>query len=87
MTSYWSTLTNLSERDSSIHVELADDARYVVKGIGSTSFQLDSSDNLHMSDILFVLGLKKTSYLSLPWRTKASELPLWMGRSLCGLRT
>lgn len=38
MIGYWSTLTDLLEIDSSIHVELGDDVRYVVKGIGSTSF-------------------------------------------------
>lgn len=52
MTSHRSTLTNLSKRESSLHVELGDDARYAVKGVGSTSFQLDSRDILHMSDIV-----------------------------------
>lgn len=59
MTGYWSTLTNLSERESPLHVELGDDARYAMKGVESTSFWLDSGDILHMSDILFVSGLKK----------------------------
>ena len=37
-TGYWISLTDLSAKDSSIHVELGDDARYAVKGVGSTSF-------------------------------------------------
>ena len=55
MTRYRSPLTNLTEKDSSLHVELGDNAKYAVKGIGSRSFQLDSRD----SHILFVPGLKK----------------------------
>jgi hypothetical protein len=30
-----------------------------VKGVGTTSFQLESRDSLHMRDVLFVPGLKK----------------------------
>ena len=30
-----------------------------MKGVGSTSFQLDLGDILHMSDILFVPGLEE----------------------------
>ena len=54
MTSYRTTLIDLSERDYSIHVELGDNAKYEVKDVGSTSFRLDSGCILHMSDILFV---------------------------------
>ena len=59
MTRCQSQLTDLSKKDSSLHVELGDNAKYAVKGMGSTSFQLDSRDTLHMSDILLVPGLKK----------------------------
>ena len=59
MTGYRSTLTDLSEKESSLNVELGDDAKYLVKGVESTSFQLDLGAILHMNDILFVLGLKK----------------------------
>lgn len=59
MTGYHSALTYLIEEKSSIHVELGDYAKYVVKGVVSTSFQLDSGDILHLSGIVFVLGLKK----------------------------
>lgn len=59
MIGYQSTLTNLLEKYSSLNVEFGDDARYAMKGVGSTSLNLDSRDIFHMSDILFVLGLKK----------------------------
>ena len=51
---YQIIITNISERDSSMHVELGDDAKYVMRGIISTCFQLDSGDIIHIGDILFV---------------------------------
>jgi hypothetical protein len=37
---------SLMEKDSWIHVELGDDAKYVVKGEGTILFQLESSGSL-----------------------------------------
>ena len=59
MVGYQSQLIDLSKKYSSLHLELGDNGKYVVKGMASTSFQLDSRDALHMSDMLFILGLKK----------------------------
>lgn len=59
MTGYQSALTNLTEKKSSVHVELGDDATYAIQGVGSTSFRLDSRIILHIEAILFVPGLKK----------------------------
>ena len=36
---------------------MGDDSRYVVKGVGATSFQLDSSNTLQMRDVLLVPGM------------------------------
>jgi hypothetical protein len=38
-------------------VELGNNAKYAVKGVGTTSFQLESGDSLHMRDVLFVPGV------------------------------
>jgi hypothetical protein len=59
MTGYLSALTELTEKKSFVHVELGDDATYAIQGVGSTSFQLDSSIVLHIEEILFVPRLKK----------------------------
>jgi hypothetical protein len=40
-------------------VELGDNAKYVVKGVGTTSFQLQYGNSLHMNYVLFVPGLRK----------------------------
>lgn len=52
MIGYQIPLTYLIEKDYSIHVEPRDNSKYVMKGIESTSFHLDSRDSLHMSGIL-----------------------------------
>jgi hypothetical protein len=58
-------------------VELGDDATYLVRGVGSISFQMSLGDVLELSDILFVLGLKMNLLLvscmtDVQWRN-ASE--------------
>jgi hypothetical protein len=64
MTRSWESLTSLSEVDSILQVELGDNAKYAVEGVGTTSFQLESGKPLRMSDVLYVLGLK-TNLLSI----------------------
>jgi hypothetical protein len=59
MTRYREHHTDLVEKDSRSHVVLGDDARYTVKGFGAISFQLDSSTPLHLSDVLFVPGMRR----------------------------
>jgi hypothetical protein len=49
----------LLEENSGLQVELGDNAKYAVKGVGTTSFQLESRKPLRMSDVLYVPGLKK----------------------------
>ena len=59
MTGFKSSLTNLTEKSSSLQVELGDDSRYAVKGVGEASLQLDSGKPISIKDVLFVQGLKK----------------------------
>ena len=48
MTGYWKLLFDLEKKESSQNVILGDDARYAVRGIGATSFQLKSGKTLKM---------------------------------------
>jgi hypothetical protein len=41
MTGFQSSLTKLTENGSSLHMELGDDARHALKGVGEASYQLD----------------------------------------------
>jgi hypothetical protein len=44
-------LTNLVEKETNLHVVLGDDARYNVKGVGTSTFQLDSDMQLQLSEV------------------------------------
>jgi len=52
-------LHTLSKESSSHVVELGDNKNYAVRGLGSTSLQLDNGSKLHLHNIRYVLGLKK----------------------------
>ena len=57
MTGYGDHLADMVQREFQEKVVLGDDARYAVKGVGVTSFQLDSVKALRMRDVLLVPGM------------------------------
>ena len=57
MTGYQTLLSNLDKRESNQNVILGDDARYAVRGVGATSFQLKLGKTLKMKDVLHVAGM------------------------------
>jgi len=59
MIGFRSSLTKLTKKSSSLQVELGDDSRHGVNGVGEASYQLDSSNAISIKDVLFVQGLKK----------------------------
>jgi hypothetical protein len=59
MTGYREHLIDLVEKESCLHVVLGDNARYTVKGVGSSSFQLESNIPIQLSEVLYVLGMKR----------------------------
>jgi hypothetical protein len=59
MTGYSEHLTDLVEKESCLHVVLGDNARYIVEGVGSSSFQLDSDIPLQLSEVLYVPRMKR----------------------------
>jgi hypothetical protein len=58
-TGYREHLTDLVEKESCLHVVLGDNARYTLKAVGSSSFQLDYDIPLQLSEVLYVPGMKK----------------------------
>jgi hypothetical protein len=50
---------NYRDKKFNVKVELDDDGTYAIKGIRSTSFQLQSGNVFHIEEILYVPGLKK----------------------------
>jgi hypothetical protein len=59
MTGYREHLIDLVEKESRLHVVLGDNSRYTVKGVGSSSFQLDSHIPLQLSEVLYVPRMKR----------------------------
>jgi hypothetical protein len=52
-------LSNLIENKTSHKVELGDKNTYPVKGIGKASIKLESGNNVHLSNVLYVPSLEK----------------------------
>ena len=82
MIGYRSALTDLTEKKSSVHVELGDDGTYVIQGVGSTSFLLDFGIVLHIEEILFVPGLKKNLLSISTLEHKGSRVTFMDGKAL-----
>ena len=47
------------KKNSSLKVELGDNSKHEVKGVGEAAFRLDSGKPVKMTDLLLVPGLKK----------------------------
>ena len=59
MTGKKSTPSNLQEKNSPHKVSLGDDCQYPIKGIGESSYKLDSGTSMKMKEELYVPDLKK----------------------------
>ena len=51
--------TDLDEKDLGVHIEMGDDGRYSVTGIGTISFEREFGKPFILKDVMHVLGLKK----------------------------
>jgi hypothetical protein len=58
MTGYRDHLTDLVEKETNLHVVLGDNSRYNMKGVGTSTFQLDFDIPLQLSEVLYVPGMK-----------------------------
>ena len=59
MIGYKDVLSDFRKKPYLAQVERGDEVKYEVKGVGSISFQLDSSSILYMEELIYVPGLKK----------------------------
>ena len=59
MTRKKQTLSRLEENNSPQKVSLGDDYKYPIKGIGESSYKLESRTSMKMKEVLYVPGLKK----------------------------
>ena len=51
------TLSRLEEKSSPRKVSLGDDYQYPIKGIGESSYKLDSGTSMKMKEVMYVPGL------------------------------
>jgi hypothetical protein len=82
MTRYREHLTNLVEKESRLHVVLGDNARYTVKGIGSSSFQLDYDIPLQLSEVLYVPEMKRNLVSVSSLEDKGYQVTFFEGKVL-----
>jgi hypothetical protein len=59
MTGIRNHLTHFIEKETHLHVVLGVDARYNVRGVGTSTFQLDSNMQLKLEEVLYVPGMKR----------------------------
>jgi hypothetical protein len=59
VTSARQLFTSLKKQDSGVHVELGDDAKYPVAGVGTIPFHLELHNYSDFDDVVFVPGLRK----------------------------
>ena len=52
------TLSRVEEKNSPQKVSLGDGYQYSIKGIGESSYKLDSGTSMKMEEVLYVPGLK-----------------------------
>jgi hypothetical protein len=59
MTGDKESFSDLEEKDVRIHIEMGNNGRYSVTGIGTITFQRESSKPLQLKNVMHVPGLKK----------------------------
>ena len=59
MTGDYKNFSSMKEKQTPHKVELGDKNSYAVKGIGKASIKLESSNDVHLSNVLYVTSLKK----------------------------
>jgi hypothetical protein len=82
MTGYREHLTYLVEKESRLHVVLGDNVRYIVKGVGSSSFQLDFDIPLQLSEVLYVPGMKRNLVFVSSLEDKGYKVIFFEGKAL-----
>jgi hypothetical protein len=82
MTGFKQNLVNYRDKKFNMKVELGDDGTYAIKGIGSTSFQLQSGNVFHIEEILYVPGLKKNLISVAVLESKGYSVAFSKGKTL-----
>jgi hypothetical protein len=75
-------LTHFVEKETHLHVVLGDDARYNVRGVGTSTFQLDSNMQLKLEEVLYVPRMKRNLLFVSDSEDKGYKITFLEGRVL-----
>ena len=59
MTDYTSLFNALEEKDLKMRIEMGDDGKYSVLGVGTVTFQRELGAPITLTDVKYVFGLQK----------------------------
>jgi hypothetical protein len=82
MTGFRDHLINLVDKETNLHVVLGDDARYIVKGVGTSTFQLDFDMHIQLSEVLYVPRMKRNLVLISALEDKGYKVTFYKGKFL-----
>ena len=80
-------LSDLEEEDLQIHIEIGDDGRYSVTGIGTITFERESGKPFPLKDVMHVPGLKKNLVLDTMLEDKGYDVVLIDGKAFLQHKT
>ena len=66
----------LEEKDLKMRIDMGDDGRYIVLGVGTIVFKREHGAPLTLTDVMYVLGLKKNLVSVAMLEDKATILSL-----------
>eukprot|EP00253_Pinus_taeda_P027530 PITA_27530 len=58
-TGYKEALYNLIEKETNLEIVLGDNSKYLVKGVGNVTLQLNQGNTIHLQDVLYAPDFKK----------------------------
>jgi hypothetical protein len=82
MTGLRDHLTHFIEKETHLHVVLGDDARYNVRGVGTSTFQLDSDMELQLNEVIYVAEMKRNLVSIYALEDKGYKITFSEGRVL-----
>jgi len=72
----------LEEKDLKMRIEMGDDRRYSVSGVGTVAFQKEHGAPLTLTDVMYVPGLKKNLVLVTMLEEKGYKVVFSKGKAL-----
>ena len=72
-TGYKEALSTLIEKETNLEIVLWNIAKYLVKGVGNVTLQLNQGNTIHLQEVLYVPDFKKNLCLFRQWRTKVTR--------------